>query len=35
VVVDAFAGLPVAMGIPSLILIPESAILYIIDVTNE
>lgn len=35
VVIDAFAGLPVAMGIPSLLLVPESAILYIIDVTNE
>lgn len=34
VVVDSFAGLPVAMGMPSLIIIPESAILYVIDVTN-
>ena len=35
VVIDDFAALPVAMGIPSLRLIPESAILYILDVTND
>jgi len=35
VVIDSFSSLPVAMGMPSLLLIPDVAILYIIDVTNE
>jgi len=35
VVIDSFAGTPVAMGIPNLIIIPDIAIYYIIDVTND